>query len=54
MIEEKHPKSPEIAKRLESLSRLWEQLKELVALREKQLREAAEAYQVNIKVYIFF
>nr|WIM01459.1 non-erythrocytic spectrin beta chain [Limnephilus lunatus] len=45
LVEEQHPKSVEISRRLESLARLWEQLRELADLRDKQLREAAEAYQ---------
>lgn len=52
MIEDKHPTSAEISKRLESLENHWQQLRELADIREKHLREAAEAYQVTYNLFI--
>ncbi|GBP27213.1 Spectrin beta chain, non-erythrocytic 5 [Eumeta japonica] len=45
LIDAKHPKSAEIERRLNSLNKQWEVLRELAAAREKQLADAAEAYQ---------
>ncbi|XP_037299211.1 spectrin alpha chain, non-erythrocytic 1 isoform X2 [Manduca sexta] len=45
LIDAKHPKSAEIERRLTSLSKQWEVLRELAAAREKQLADAAEAHQ---------
>lgn len=45
---DKHPSSPEIESRIDSLQEQWNTLQELAALRRKQLEDAAEAYQVCV------
>ncbi|XP_045781545.1 spectrin beta chain, non-erythrocytic 2 [Maniola jurtina] len=45
LIDAKHPKSVEIERRLASLNKQWEILRELAEAREKQLADAAEAHQ---------
>ncbi|KAF9407356.1 hypothetical protein HW555_012597, partial [Spodoptera exigua] len=45
LIDAKHPKSAEIERRLTSLNKQWQILRELAAAREKQLADAAEAHQ---------
>ncbi|XP_052120778.1 spectrin beta chain, non-erythrocytic 1 isoform X4 [Frankliniella occidentalis] len=45
LITDKHPKSHEINTRISGLQEQWSTLNELVALRRKQLEDAAEAYQ---------
>ncbi|XP_037875798.1 spectrin alpha chain, non-erythrocytic 1 isoform X1 [Bombyx mori] len=45
LIDAGHPKSAEIERRLTSLSKQWETLRDLAAAREKQLADAAEAHQ---------
>ncbi|RVE46092.1 hypothetical protein evm_009256 [Chilo suppressalis] len=45
LIDAKHPKSSEIERRLALLSQQWETLRQLAAVREKQLADAAEAHQ---------
>ncbi|XP_039761830.1 spectrin beta chain, non-erythrocytic 5 isoform X2 [Pararge aegeria] len=45
LIDAKHPKSIEIERRLASLNKQWEILRELAEAREKQLADAAEAHQ---------
>ncbi|CAK1587955.1 unnamed protein product [Parnassius mnemosyne] len=45
LIDAKHPKSAEIERRLATLSKQWEILRELAEAREKQLADAAEAHQ---------
>lgn len=45
LIDAKHPKSAEIERRLSSLNKQWDILRELAANREKQLADAAEAHQ---------
>ncbi|KAJ0169742.1 hypothetical protein K1T71_014348 [Dendrolimus kikuchii] len=45
LIDAKHPKSAEIERRLSSLNKQWDVLRELAANREKQLADAAEAHQ---------
>ncbi|XP_031782461.2 spectrin beta chain, non-erythrocytic 1 isoform X3 [Nasonia vitripennis] len=45
LVCEQHPSAPEIENRLESLQEHWRVLEELLALRKKQLEEAAEALQ---------
>jgi hypothetical protein len=47
LISDKHPSSAEIQSRINSLQEQWNTLLELVALRRKQLEDAAEAYQVG-------
>jgi spectrin beta len=51
LISDKHPSSPEIQSRINSLQEQWNMLLELVALRRKQLEDAAEAYQVGSLLY---
>lgn len=46
LVAEQHPSAPEIENRLDSLQEHWRVLEELLALRKKQLEEAAEALQV--------
>jgi spectrin beta len=48
LITDKHPSSPEIETRIDSLQEQWNILEELAALRRKQLEDAAEAYQVHV------
>jgi len=48
LITDKHPSSPEIESRIDSLQEQWNTLQELAALRRKQLEDAAEAYQVGV------
>jgi spectrin beta len=48
LILDKHPSSAEIESRIDSLQEEWNILQELVALRRKQLEDAAEAYQVCV------
>jgi len=48
LITDKHPSSPEIQSRIDSLQEQWNTLQELAALRRKQLEDAAEAYQVCV------
>lgn len=48
LITDKHPSSPEIESRIESLQEQWNTLQELATLRRKQLEDAAEAYQVCV------
>nr|XP_049703877.1 spectrin beta chain, non-erythrocytic 1 isoform X2 [Helicoverpa armigera] len=45
LIDAKHPKSAEIERRLTSLNKQWQVLRELADAREKQLADAAEAHQ---------
>lgn len=45
LIDAKHPKSAEIERRLTSLNKQWQILRELAEAREKQLADAAEAHQ---------
>ncbi|KAF6212345.1 hypothetical protein GE061_012867 [Apolygus lucorum] len=45
LIAEKHSKSNEIMTRVQSLLQQWEKLTELATSRNKQLQDAAEAYQ---------
>jgi spectrin beta len=51
LISDKHPSSPEIQSRIDSLQEQWNTLQELAALRRKQLEDAAEAYQVGAPRY---
>jgi len=51
LINDKHPCSPEIQSRIDSLQEQWNMLQELAALRRKQLEDAAEAYQVGDCVF---
>ncbi|CAH2216284.1 jg20470, partial [Pararge aegeria aegeria] len=48
LIDAKHPKSIEIERRLASLNKQWEILRELAEAREKQLADAAEAHQSEV------
>ena len=48
LIIDKHPSSPEIQSRIDSLQEQWNTLQELTALHRKQLEDAAEAYQVCV------
>jgi hypothetical protein len=48
LIFDKHPSSPEIQSRIDSLREQRNTLQELAALRRKQLEDAAEAYQVCV------
>ena len=48
LITDKHPSSPEIESRIDSLQEQWNTLQELAALRRKHLEDAAEAYQVHV------
>ena len=48
LITDKHPSSPEIESRIDSLQEQWNTLQELAALRRKQLEDAAETYQVRV------
>ncbi|XP_034253991.1 spectrin beta chain, non-erythrocytic 1 isoform X5 [Thrips palmi] len=45
LITDKHPKAEEINTRINGLVEQWSTLNELVAVRRKQLEDAAEAYQ---------
>lgn len=46
LITDKHPKSSEINTRISGLQEQWTTLNDLVAVRRKQLEDAAQAYQV--------
>ena len=46
LIIDKHPSSPEIQSCIDSLQEQWNKMRELAALRSKQLEDAAEVYQV--------
>ncbi|XP_068625866.1 spectrin beta chain, non-erythrocytic 5 isoform X2 [Battus philenor] len=45
LIDAQHPKSAEIERRLATLSKQWELLRQLAEARDKQLADAAEAHQ---------
>ncbi|XP_055376264.1 spectrin beta chain, non-erythrocytic 1 isoform X2 [Condylostylus longicornis] len=45
LINDKHPRSPEVKSRIDSLAEHWKALEDLVELRKRQLDDAAEAYQ---------
>lgn len=51
LIDAKHPKGAEIERRLISLNKQWDVLRELAAAREKQLADAVEAYQVTFFLF---
>ena len=46
LIIDKHPSSTEIQSCIDSLQEQWNKMRELAALRSKQLEDAAEVYQV--------
>lgn len=54
LITDKHPKSTDINTRISGLLEQWSTLNDLVAMRRKQLEDAAEAYQVCIKFNIVY
>jgi len=48
LIIDKHPSSTEIQSCIDSLQEQWNTMRELAALRRKQLEDAAEVYQVCV------
>ncbi|KAL1131759.1 hypothetical protein AAG570_011372 [Ranatra chinensis] len=45
LVNEKHPKTSDILSRIQSLQQHWQRLRDLATKRNKQLQDAAEAYQ---------